>query len=185
MNKTIHGIHKSVSFTVFTWTPLRGLNSKQFHAFHNILDIESRATMSNGIYLCRIMEYISLSLALSLSLFSYMWIAMDRWKVRAFFGMVDSMLILILIRCKHVSNWMRGISNQPKSEAIRISKYFIHILMSRSLSHLNTWSNPYTLCVSAQNTNKMDIQIYHCFIWQFHCRLRPLMVVMVVVWCLA
>lgn len=43
MNKTIHGIHKSVSFTVFTRTPLRGLNSKQFHAFHNIVVLNEPA----------------------------------------------------------------------------------------------------------------------------------------------
>lgn len=33
MNETIPTTHKSVSFTVFTWTPLRGLNRKHFHAF--------------------------------------------------------------------------------------------------------------------------------------------------------
>lgn len=60
LNKTIHGIHKSVSFTVFTWTPLRGLNSQQFHTFHNIHDIEARATMSKGMYSCRIIECIFL-----------------------------------------------------------------------------------------------------------------------------
>lgn len=50
MNKTIHGIHKSVSFTVFTRTPLRGLNSKQFHAFHNIIVLNGQVRLNERKY---------------------------------------------------------------------------------------------------------------------------------------
>lgn len=117
MNKTIHGIHKSVSFTVFTWTPLRGLNRKQFHAFHSILHL-ARATMSNGHQQPFNHSFIHSN--------NLVWIYGEfrLRKVRAFFGVANH-------RCKHVNSSLNEWTIQQPSNLkhIEYPKYFIHILM--------------------------------------------------------
>lgn len=45
------------------------------------------------------------------------------------------------------------------------------LTLVRMLYHSNSYSKLAGYKVLAQNTNKMDIQIYHSFIWQFHCRI--------------